>query len=222
MKIENKLYSDFKIPKINIVKKENNTENKKEKISPKPVIGAVIGVGLAYFASSKMFKNKPNTTVNEVAKMLLMAGSANVGAIALGSIGKSKKHKMAKVKEGAFQMMNTTIPMLMVAGTLEGCKRVKALNNKPAKIIGSFGAMALGAFSATQITNLSRGKNEPKRKYTIKDSVANFDDIIATIAIGFRDILKYVPVDKILPFIYTYCGARAGSKGDNNEAQYRE
>lgn len=216
MVIENNLFSDFKFPKI------NTSQKKREKISPKPIIGAAAGVGLACLASSKIFKGKPNTTINEVSKMLLMAGSANIGAIALGSIGKTNKHKKAKIKEGAFQMMNTTIPMLMVATTLEICKKIKALNNKPAKIAGSFAAMALGAFSATKITNLHKEKNETKRKYTIKDSVANFDDIIATIAIGFRDILKYVPVDKILPFIYTYCGARAGSKGDNNENSYKE
>ncbi len=215
MIIRNELFSDFKISKTKI----NTIKNKKEKINIKPVIGATAGVGLACIANAKAFKGKPNNKINEVAKMLIMAGSANIGAVALGSIGKNKDQKIAKAKEAGFQMMNTTIPMLMVTAVLGTCERVKALNNKPAKIIGSFAAMALGAFSATKITNLSREKNEPARKYTIKDSIANFDDVIATISLGFRKILDYVPVDKILPFIYIYCGARAGSKGDYSENQ---
>ena len=72
--------------------------------------------------------------------------------------------------------------------------------------------MILGAAIATKITNLGKDENEQKRKYTIKDSVANFDDIVATIAIGFKDINKYVHADRFLPFIYIYCGSRAGDK----------
>ncbi len=221
MILTNNVYSDFNISRVRRAKNASNVpmEAKKEKIGLKPIVGAAIGVGAACLISSKAFKNKPSTTVNEVAKMLLMAGSANIGAVAMGSIGKNKEQKKIKIKEAAFQMLNTTIPMLMVSGTLELCKRIKALNNKPAKIIGSFAAMALGAFSATKITNLTKKDHEPKRKYTIKDSIANFDDLVATISIGFRDILKYIPVDKILPFIYIYCGARAGSKGDIEQNQ---
>lgn len=204
------LYSNFKPIKIS-----NKQKNKKEKISLLPVIGATAGVGLSLLASKKIYNNKPQSTLNEVSKMLLMAGSANIGAVALGSINKNKEQRKTKVKEAAFQMMNTTIPMLMVTGALETCKRVNCLNKKAPKIIASFCAMALGAMSATKITNMTKGNKTEKRKYTIKDSVANFDDIIATIAIGFRGILKYVPVDKILPFIYIYCGSRAGSKGDS-------
>ena len=72
--------------------------------------------------------------------------------------------------------------------------------------------MISGAMIATAITNATREEGEPYRKYTPKDAIANFDDIIATIKIGFENILKYVPVDKILPFIYIYSGIRAGQK----------
>ena len=71
--------------------------------------------------------------------------------------------------------------------------------------------MTSGAVIATAITNRNKPKGE-KRQYTIKDSLANFDDIIATIKIGFRKITDIVPVDKILPFIYIYNGYRSGSK----------
>ena len=72
--------------------------------------------------------------------------------------------------------------------------------------------MTSGAAIATAITNATREEGTPYRKYTIKDSIANFDDIIMTIKIGFEKILDYIPVDKILPFIYIYSGTRAGQK----------
>ena len=108
--------------------------------------------------------------------------------------------------------MNIAIPMVMVSGALEICKATKVLNNNISKIIGSIGGMIGGAAIATMITNATKEAHEPHRKYTIKDAVSNFDDIVATIKIGFKDILKYVPVDKILPFIYIYTGIRAGDK----------
>ena len=211
MKVEN-LYSNFK--SYNHFKSNKVSETKK---SPKhqiaPLIGSALGVGGAILAYKKMPKAPDNfKTVNEVTEMLLMAGGANVGGVLGGSIGADKKQRAKKWKEAGFQVMNISIPMLMVSSILEICKHIKSLNNNPAKIIGSIIGMVGGAMTATAITNATREAGEPYRKYTIKDSVANFDDIVATIKIGFEKILEYVPVDKILPFIYIYSGSRAGSK----------
>jgi len=220
MKVEN-LYSNFK--SYNHFKSNKVNETKK---SPKhqiaPLIGSTLGVGAAILAYKKFPKKalledgtKAITkykTVNEVTEMLLMAGGANVGGVLAGSIGADKKQKAKKWKEAGFQVMNISIPMLMVSSILEICKHVKPLNNNPAKIIGSIVGMVGGAMTATAITNATREEGEPYRKYTLKDSIANFDDIVATIKIGFEKILDYIPVDKILPFIYIYSGSRAGSK----------
>ena len=143
--------------------------------------------------------------------MLMMAGGANIGGVIGGSIGKKFPQIKKKIQEAGFQIMNTSIPMLMVTAAIKTCEASKTLNKAPIKIIASFGAMASGAVIATKITNIGKEKNK-KRKYTIKDSLANFDDIIATIKIGFRRITDIVPVDKILPFIYIYNGYRSGSK----------
>lgn len=176
-----------------------------------PYIGSALGVGAAILAYKKMPKTKYKT-VNDVSEMLLMAGGANVGGVLAGSIGANKEQQAKKWKEAGFQVMNISIPMLMVSSALEICKNIKMLNNNPAKIIASIVGMSSGAMIATAITNATREVGEPYRKYTIKDSIANFDDIVATIKIGFEKILDYIPVDKILPFIYIYSGARAGNK----------
>ncbi len=212
MLVENKIYPNFK-SYSHYRKKAKDLSNNESPVKSrnyKAIVGSAAGVACALVLSSKFPKKE--TTLDEVARMLATAGAANVGGVLAGSIGASKDSKKRKWKEAAFQMMNTTIPMLMVSSALEICKRTKQLNNTPAKIIGSIMGMTGGAMMATKISNALKDDNEPKRKYTIKDSIANFDDIIMTISLGFKKILDYVPVDKILPFIYAYCGARAGQK----------
>lgn len=211
MNVNNNPYSSFK--SYNYFKDKKVDDSQKSLPHRlKPYVGSALGVAGALLVSKKIPKAK-NNTVNEVVQMLLMASSANIGGVIAGSIGADNPKKIRKkCKEAAFQMMNISIPMLMVSSFLEVCNNVKALNNNPTKIIASILGMSSGAALATIITNATREKGEPKRKYSIKDSIANFDDIVATIKIGFKDILKYIPVDKILPFIYIYSGARAGGK----------
>lgn len=210
MKLEENLYSMFKT--YNMPIRENPAQKKKNQLRQLgPYVGSALGVGAAILANKKMPKSS-SKTVNDVAEMLLMAGGANLGGVLVGSIGATKEQKNKKLKEAGFQIMNISIPMLMVSAALEICKNVKKLNNVPSKIIASIIGMSSGAAIATVITNATREEGEPYRKYTLKDSIANFDDIVATIKIGFKKILDYVPVDKILPFIYIYSGGRAGNK----------
>ena len=212
MLVENKIYPDFKSYshyKKNAEDLSNNNSPAKSR-NYKAIVGSAAGVACALALCSRFPKKE--TTLDEVARMLAVAGAANVGGVLAGSVGATRESKERKWREAAFQMMNTTIPMLMVSSALEICKRVKQLNNTPMKIIGSIIGMVGGAMTATNINNAFKDDDEPKRKYTIKDSIANFDDIIMTISLGFKKILDYVPVNKILPFIYAYCGARAGQK----------
>lgn len=214
MNMETNLYKNFKSYDYFKSKTIGNSQKKQsspQKLNIKPLIGATIGTGAALLVAPKL-KIAKNKTINEVTEMLLMAGGANVGGVLAGSIGADDKQKKKKWKEAGFQMMNIAIPMLMVSGATEICNRVKALNKTVPKIIASIAAMTSGAMVATAITNATREKGEPYRKYTAKDAVSNFDDIVATIKIGFEKVLDYVPVDKILPFIYIFTGTRAGGK----------
>ena len=210
MRTENNIYHNFK--SYNQFRSNSVNDSKKSQSLPiKPLLGATIGVAGAIAVTKKLPK-KADSTLHEIRDMLLMAGGANVGGVLGGSIGADKNQQAKKWKDAGFQVMNIAIPMLMVSGALEICKHTKALNKNLPKIIGSIAGMIGGAMIATGITNATREKDAPYRKYTIKDSVSNFDDIVATIKIGFKDILKYIPVDKILPFIYIYTGTRAGQK----------
>lgn len=229
MTVENNTFSGFKpyaYYKSATLKSENKNI-KKQQI--KSVLGAAAGVGAALVISKGAYKHdffkevddsiinnskdKLINTAKEVASMLTMAGLSNVGAIVANYKSLTPEEKKTKWHEAGFQIMNTSIPMLLVTGVNILCDRVKVLNNKSAKIISSLVAMATGAIIATKITNANKKETEEKRKYTIKDSVANFDDIVATIVVGFPQYKKLNTVAKyLLPLIYTYCGARAGVK----------
>lgn len=227
-----KSYSDYKRLVKSVETTSVQSEENKKSFNIKPTLGAALGVLLATVGAKKL-KNNPNSilykfmdkihlkergqkTFVDVAELISTAALANAGSVALGSVGKTKEQRQIKTKEAAFQIMNMAIPMLMVTGALELCEMAKFIKKKtPAKIVASFAAMITGAFLATQITNATKDKNEPKRKYTLKDSVANFDDVVATIKLGFPHVDKIIPVSKILPFIYIYCAQRAGSKADD-------
>ncbi len=218
MLIDNKTYFNFK--SYRDFKNKTKENIKQQKFHLRPLAGAVIGAGAAMVVSSKLFKHSliPDTsklkksTLRDVTEMLLMAGGANIGGVIAGSVDATKKQKKKKQKEAAFQIMNTSIPMLMVTGAIKTCESVKSLNKNSSKIIASIIAMISGAAIATGITNATKKENEPERKYTIKDSLANFDDIVATIKLGFKKIAKIIPVDVLLPIIYVYNGYRSGSK----------
>lgn len=189
---------------------------KKPLINKRALAGSALGVLCGMAIGPQIIKKGKikNETVKEVIEMLSMAGLADIGSVLLASKNATKEQKKKKWREAGFQIMNTSIPMLMVSGFLEISKKVKFIDKSvPLKIIGSIAAMVSGAALATTITNLGKKHNEPKRKYSIKDSVANFDDVVATAVLGFPQYEKLKNVAKsALPFIYGYCGSRAGAK----------
>lgn len=51
---------------------------------------------------------------------------------------------------------------------------------------------------------------EPDRKLKLKDGIANIDDVVGILVLAKIPFLKNIPFDRALPFIYTYCGYKAG------------
>lgn len=211
--IVNNNFSQFKTYE-NFIKVSNTkrVENNKAKYI-KPLIGSAAGVALGFAASKKINLESKSHILNELTHLLLMAGGANVGSVLTTSIGKNKEEVKKKVNEGLFQMMNTTIPMLLVGCANAVCNKTIG-NKKPLlRVLTSCFAMFSGAYLATHIANSLKDEGEAKRKYTIKDTVANVDDIVATFSIGFEEQAKRLALDtRLMPFIYAYCGMRAGAK----------
>ena len=178
-----------------------------------PLVGSSVGVASGYLLTRKIDIKKNHHILDELIHLLAMAGGANLGGVLATSIGAKKEIIKKKWHEAGFQMMNTTIPMLLVGFSNALCNKF-AKKNDLLRIVASGIAMSSGAVIATKITNNTKDEHEKKRKYTIKDTLANVDDIVATIAIGFPK-LNYLHLDtRLMPFIYTYNGMRSGRKGE--------
>ena len=212
MSVENTLYQNFKsYSQYRSYVNAKAQPQKRVNNNIAPLVGSAIGVAGAMALCKKMPKS--DSGFIEAARTFAMATGANIGGVLMGSIGANEEQKKKKWKEAGFQIMNIGIPMTLVTSILEVCKKVKVLNNNPAKIAGSIVGMVSGAIIATGITNATRPQGAPIRKYTIKDSIANFDDIAATIVIGFPQYEKLNAIAKtVLPFICAYGGLRAGKK----------
>ena len=50
----------------------------------------------------------------------------------------------------------------------------------------------------------------PDRKLTLRDSLANLDDLVGVLVLAKFPIVDKLYLDKLLPVIYGYCGYRAG------------
>ena len=95
--------------------KAQEANNKKDRILAG--IGSTSAVALTTVGIMKAQEVKnPFHIKYSVPVMLSMAAAGNIGGVLLSSIGETKSDKKKKWKEGAFQMMLTAAPMLLVDG----------------------------------------------------------------------------------------------------------
>lgn len=179
----------------------------------KALAGAALGTLIPMLLFSKIQKKSlwnMKYGFNEIASMAI---GANVGGIAVSSIGKKRKEKEKKFNEGVFQILNSVLPMALVDGGVKLCKKFEK-TNKPAYKIG---ASLLGVLTGTQLgIKLSNKITDPKdiipdRKYTAKDSLANLDDVVSILVLGGFKCAEKLGLARVLPFIYTYSGYRSGT-----------
>ena len=187
-----------------------NTPERHTKITS--AIGAVAGMSLPLTAFSLMQKCKPYNVKYGLPHMLIMCLGGISGGIAGGSIGASKKEKTRKVKEGVFQFFNMAMPATCVTGALRLCDKVKSLDNVPSRIVGTIAGIATGIVSGMKISNfiIDPKNKEPDRRVTLKDSVANLDDMVGILVLADVKAAKNLKIERAFPLLYSYCGYRAG------------
>lgn len=175
-------------------------------------IGAVAGMSVPLAAFSIKQKCKPLNVKYGLGHMLTMCLGGIAGGITGGSIGASKKERTRKVKEGVFQFLNMAMPATCVTGALKLCDKVKALDNVPAKIAGTIAGIATGIASGVKMSNfiVDPKDKEPDRKVTLKDSIANLDDMVGILVLADVKAAKNLKIERAFPLLYSYCGYRAG------------
>jgi hypothetical protein len=198
----------------NLFPKTGNIPNKKNKrFNSKALVGATIGtaIPISLMLKQKKIKN-PMQLEYGLKDMVVLSTSSIAGGMIGGMYKENSSSKKNKLKEGMFQLLNSIIPTVTVAGMLKLCEKNKKLSNIPCKITAVMGGIGLGMLIAIKAANkIFDPKNlHPDRKIGIKDFLANSDDAIGALALAKIPIVNTLKMDKVLPFIYGYCGYRAG------------
>ncbi|MBD5401921.1 hypothetical protein HDR58_03845 [bacterium] len=202
---------------INLQKKEPPKPKVSSKDKILAAVGSMTGVGITLTALMMKQKIKnPLHVKYKVGEMLTMAAAGNVGGIMLSSIGEPKEDKLKKWKEGAFQMILTSAPMLLVDGAIKLCGKSKSkmINNNFTKILASAAGVAIGSNTAIAVSNKLRSDKEakkPKRELKLVDMVANFDDFVAICVLARIPFADKIHIERALPVIYSFCGFRSGT-----------
>lgn len=177
-------------------------------------IGSIIGMALPLFVMMKHQKVKnPFNFKYGMKEMILLSGASIAGGVSLGMVGEKKSTNMHKLKEGVFQFFNASIPALFVGMGLKYCENGgQKLNTPLTKIITTGIGLVVGMHAAAMLSNKVCDPRdlEPDRKITLKDSIANVDDLIGALVLAKVPIISKLKIEKILPIIYSYCGYRAG------------
>lgn len=191
----------------------NTSFKKNDKIKTKSLIGATIGtaIPLSLLAKKQQTKNLLKLEY-KLKDMLILSTSSIAGGMICGMYKENNESKNNKLKEGVFQLLNSTIPTLCVAGMLKICEKHSKFNNVPCKIIAVALGIGIGMFTAIKSANkIFDPKDEhPDRRIGAKDFIANSDDAIGALALAKFPIIRSLKIDKALPLIYGYCGYRAG------------
>ena len=179
----------------------------------KALAGSALGTLLPMLFFSKIQKKNLWNLKYKFNEIVTMSIGANVGSIAISSIGKSKKEKEKKYNEGVFQVINSIMPMAMVDGGIKLCEKSKKFNNTKAKIATSIAGVVAGTQLGIRLANkITDPKNIiPDRKYTAKDAIANLDDAVGILVLGKVPFADKIHIEKVLPAIYTYSGYRSGT-----------
>ena len=189
----------------------SRTESKMDKIQA--LTGASLGTLITLIAMMKKQKIKnPLKLEYSLKDMIIMSATPILGGVSLGMLGNDAQTNLAKSREGVFQFLNAAIPTWLAGATLRWCETTKGLNNVPAKLISIAATILIGMHGAASLSNIicDPKDSHPDRKLSLLDSIANIDDLVGVLVLAKFPIIDKLHLEKLLPFIYTFCGYRAG------------
>ena len=176
-------------------------------------VGAVAGciLPMVYMMKKQRVKNPFNLHYG-LTEMVVMSATSVAGGVAAGMIGENKETNKNKIKEGVFQFMNASTPAWVVGGALKLCESSKNYNNIPGKILAMIGGLIIGMYGAASVSNVICDPHDkvPDRKLTLLDCLVNIDDAVGVLVLAKFPFVGKLHLERALPFIYAYCGYRAG------------
>ena len=190
----------------------HNTNKSENKVKIASWLGGILGATIPVLT----FTKKQNKNIFKLhygmKEMLLTSSSAIAAGTISGILADKKQNSRPKIKEGIFQMLNATVPLLTIPPIIDFMKNSPKLNNTPCKLLGTVSGLFAGMVVAADLSNrINDPKDiEPDRKLNYKDSLANLDDAIGALVLVKVPFINKLPIEPALPAIYAWCGYRAG------------
>lgn len=179
----------------------------------KAAVGSLIGtvIPVAMMMKKQGVKN-PLKLKYGLKEMLVLSGTPILGGVTIGMLGNDAESNWGKSREGVFQFLNAAIPTWLAGAALSLCENSKKMNNIPAKILSIVGAVLIGVHGAASLSNkiCDPQDKRPDRKLTLRDSIANLDDLVAVLVLAKFPIVDKLHLESVIPAIFAYCGYRAG------------
>ena len=176
-------------------------------------VGAALGtaIPMAMMMKKRGIKNPLKLNYN-LSDMLVLSASSISGSVAVGMIGETQTTNQNKLKEGLFQFFNAAIPTWIAGGCLKLAEESKHFNNTLGKIGAMLGGIIVGMYGAASLSNVISDPydKQPDRKLTLLDCLVNLDDALGVLVLAKFPCAEKLHVEALLPFIYSYCGYRAG------------
>jgi len=191
--------------------------------------GSLLGVIIptVFFAKKQHGELKFNSFKNIIKLVDIHYGLKEILAVGLGGmfggllgglLDRKEHHKLEKIEEAAFQLMNISFPALLADTSIKFCEKTPKLNNSVTKISCIFASILIGTCSAVLISNKVDDKlfdkynksDEPERKLRKKDFIVHVDDLLGTLVLAKFPYMDKLHVNKILPIIYTWAGYHVG------------
>lgn len=173
--------------------------------------GAIIGTAIPLMLFAKKQKKSFFNINYGLSELIGVSTGAIAGGVLGGIIGADRYDKKAKVNEGIFQLSNSVLPPLIVVGLIKGANKLKFMSNTIGKAVLTTAGIIGGMFFSAKTANFVADPedSEKDRKLTMKDSLANIDDVLGAFALNNATLQKIA--GPILPIIYVLCGFRAGN-----------
>lgn len=141
-----------------------------------------------------------------------------IGGLIGGLSDRKEHHKLEKIEEATFQLMNISFPAILADTAIKMCEKTKRFNNSAAKISCILASILIGTSSAVAISNKiddilfdRYNKNDgADRKLRKKDLIVHVDDLLGTLVLAKFPYMDKLHVNKILPLIYTWAGYNVG------------
>lgn len=189
--------------------------------------GSFLGVMLPVLAFAK--KQKPGIKLNSFKGLkeainikyglneILATGLGGAfGGLLGGLVDRKEKRKLDKIEEATFQVMNISLPAILVSKSTDFCQKTKGLNNNFVKLVASAASIFAGAHIAVAISNKIDGvlfdkyNKDPDRKLKKKDFIVHVDDVFGALLLAKIPFADKLHAEKILPLIYTWSGYHVG------------